>query len=61
MLQATPQILDDLDSYLPTQRDTSKIAQFFALLADQPRVRLLSALAIACGYVAASALFGGAL
>jgi ArsR family transcriptional regulator len=47
MLQATPQILDDLDSYLPTQRDTTKIAQFFALLADQTRVRLLSALAIA--------------
>ena len=47
MLQATPQILDDLDSYLPTQRDTRKIAQFFALLADQTRVRMLSALAIA--------------
>jgi len=47
MLQATPQILDDLDSYLPTQKDTTKIAQFFALLADQTRVRMLSALAIA--------------
>ncbi|MBQ8434304.1 MAG: winged helix-turn-helix transcriptional regulator [Clostridia bacterium] len=47
MLQATPQILDDLDAYLPTTQDTGKIARFFALLADQTRVRMLSALAIA--------------
>ena len=46
MLQATPQILDDLDAYLPSTKDTYKIARFFALLADQTRVRLLSALAI---------------
>ncbi len=46
MLQATPQILDDLDSYMPTDKDTCKIARFFALLADPTRVRLLSALAI---------------
>lgn len=47
MLQATAQILDDLDSYMPTAQDTYKIARFFALLADQTRVRMLSALAIA--------------
>ena len=46
MLQATAQILEDLDSYMPTAQDTYKIARFFALLADQTRVRLLSALAI---------------
>lgn len=46
MLQATAQILEDLNSYMPTAQDTYKIARFFALLADQTRVRLLSALAI---------------
>ena len=46
MLQATPQILEDLDSYMPTSKDSCKIARFFSLLADQTRVRLLCALAI---------------
>ncbi len=47
MLQATPQILDDLDCYLPDELTTRKIARFFSLLADPSRVKLLSALAIA--------------
>ena len=47
MLQATPQILDDLDCYLPDKNATKKIARFFALFSDPSRVRLLSALAIA--------------
>ena len=47
MLQATPQILDDLDCYLPAKNATKKIARFFALFSDPSRVRLLSALAIA--------------
>lgn len=47
MLQATPQILDDLDCYLPDDLATAKIARFFSLLADPSRVKLLSALAIA--------------
>ncbi len=47
MLTATPQILDDLDCYLPDNDATAKIARFFALLADPARVKLLSALAIA--------------
>ena len=47
MLQATPQILDDLDCYLPDDLATAKIARFFSLLADPLRVKLLSALAIA--------------
>ena len=47
MLQATPQILDDLDCYLPDEISTQKIARFFSLLADPSRVKLLSALAIA--------------
>ena len=47
MLQATPQILDDLDCYLPDEVATQKIARFFSLLADPSRVKLLSALAIA--------------
>ena len=46
MLQATPQILDDLDCYLPDGAATAKIARFFSLLADPSRVKLLSALAI---------------
>ena len=46
MLQATPQILDDLDCYLPDKNATKKIARFFALFSDPARVRLLSALAI---------------
>lgn len=46
MLQATPQILDDLDCYLPDEIATVKIARFFSLLADPSRVKLLSALAI---------------
>ena len=47
MLQATPQILDDLDCYLPDKNATKKIQRFFALFSDPSRVRLLSALAIA--------------
>ncbi|MCM1194380.1 MAG: metalloregulator ArsR/SmtB family transcription factor [Corallococcus sp.] len=47
MLTATPQILDDLDCYLPDDDSTRKIARFFALLSDPSRVKLLSALAIA--------------
>lgn len=47
MLQATPQILDDLDCYLPDKNATKKIARFFALFSNPSRVRLLSALAIA--------------
>ena len=47
MLQATPQILDDLDCYLPDKNATKEIARFFALFSDPSRVRLLSALAIA--------------
>ncbi len=46
MIQATPQILDDLDCYLPDKEATEKISRFFALFADPSRVRLLSALAI---------------
>lgn len=46
MIQATPQILDDLDCYLPDKTSTQKIARFFALFADPSRVRLLSALSI---------------
>ena len=46
MLQATPQILDDLDCYLPDKDATRKIARFFALFADPSRVQLLSALSI---------------
>ncbi len=46
MIQATPQILDDLDCYLPDKNATQKIARFFSLFADPSRVRLLSALAI---------------
>ena len=46
MIQATPQILDDLDCYLPDKNATRKIARFFALFADPSRVQLLSALSI---------------
>ena len=46
MLVATPQILDDMDCYLPDDEATRKIARFFALLSDPSRVKLLSALAI---------------
>lgn len=46
MLVATPQIMDDMDCYLPDNESTKKIARFFGLLADPSRVRLLSALAI---------------
>lgn len=47
MLVATPQIMDDMDCYLPDNESTKKIARFFGLLADPSRVKLLSALAIA--------------
>ena len=47
MIQATPQILDDLDCYLPNKAATRKIARFFALFSDPSRVQLLSALSIA--------------
>ncbi len=46
MLQASVKVLDDLDSYLPSEENSKRISQFFALLADQTRVRLLSALTI---------------
>lgn len=47
MLTATPQILDDMECYLPDDVSTQKIARFFGLLSDPSRVKLLSALAIA--------------
>lgn len=47
MLVATPQILDDMDYYLPDDASTTKIARFFGLFADSSRIKLLSALAIA--------------
>ncbi len=46
MLQATPQILDDMDCYLPDKITTQKIARFFALFADPSRLQMLSALSI---------------
>lgn len=46
MITATPQILDDMDCYLPDNKSVTKIAGFFALLSDPSRVKLLSALAI---------------
>ncbi len=46
MIQATPQILDDMDCYLPDRKATEKIARFFALFSDSSRVQLLSALSI---------------
>lgn len=47
MIQASPQVLDDMDCYLPDRKSTEKIARFFALFSDCSRVQLLSALAIA--------------
>lgn len=46
MLNATPQVLEDMEYYLPDSTAINKIARFFALLADPSRVKLLSALAI---------------
>lgn len=46
MLTATPQILEDMECYLPDDDAVGKIARFFGLLADPSRVKLLSALAI---------------
>ena len=46
MLTATPQILEDMDCYLPDNNAVRKIAAFFALLSDPSRIKLLSALAI---------------
>ncbi len=46
MIQATPQILDDMDCYLPDRKSTERIARFFALFSDSSRVQLLSALSI---------------
>lgn len=46
MIVATPQVLDDMDCYLPDDNSVMKIARFFALLSDPSRVKLLSALAI---------------
>lgn len=46
MLVATPQILDDMDCYLPDDISIKKIARFFGLFADPSRIKLLSALAI---------------
>ena len=42
MLNATPQVMDDMDCYLPDNKSVARIAAFFALLSD----KLLSALAI---------------
>lgn len=47
MLQATPQILDDLDCYLPDKNTMHNMARFFALFADPSRLMILSAIAIA--------------
>lgn len=46
MLQATPQVLDDMDCYLPDYNSTKKIARLFSVLADPTRVKILSALSI---------------
>lgn len=46
MLQATPQVLEDMSCYLPDDKQVGKIAQVFSLLADPTRVKILSALAI---------------
>ena len=46
MIVATPQVLDDMDCYLPDDESVRKIARFFALFADPSRVKLLSALTI---------------
>lgn len=46
MLNATPQVMDDMDCYLPDNKSVARIAAFFALLSDPSRVKLLSALAI---------------
>lgn len=46
MIQATPQIIDDMDCYLPDKVTTQKMARFFALFSDASRLRLLSALSI---------------
>jgi len=46
MLVATPQVLDDMDCYLPDDISTKKIARFFGLFADPSRIKLLSALSI---------------
>ena len=46
MIVATTQILDDMDCYLPDEKATKGLADFFALLCDPTRVRLLSALTI---------------
>ena len=46
MLQATVQVLDDMDCYLPDSQSVGKIARVFSLLSDPSRVKILSALAI---------------
>ncbi len=46
MLNATPQVIEDMEYYLPDNTAINKIARFFALLADPSRVKILSALAI---------------
>lgn len=46
MIVATPQILDDMDYYLPDEKSSQGLANFFALLSDPSRVKMLSALTI---------------
>ncbi|MEG1706076.1 MAG: metalloregulator ArsR/SmtB family transcription factor [Clostridia bacterium] len=46
MINVTKSQETDLSYYLPDNTTTRKIADFFAIFADQSRVRLLSALAI---------------
>ena len=46
MLEATPQILDDMDFYLPERGAARKMARYFALFADSTRLMVLSALSI---------------
>ncbi len=46
MIVATPQILDDMDYYLPDEHSLQGLANLFALLADPSRVKILSALTI---------------
>ncbi len=46
MLVATPQVLEDMDYYMPDNISLGKMSAFFALFADPSRLKLLSALAI---------------
>lgn len=46
MIIVTPQVLDDMDYYLPDEASLQGLASFFSLLADASRVKILSALTI---------------